>query len=78
MDPCMDVEFTFSGFLLQNAFIQAKIWFIGHITVHLNIILCRSFGTEFFNNTATAFKHSGSFYFGSVYICRFYGGDNSD
>ena len=35
--PCMDVAIAFNGFLLQNAFIQIKICFIGHIIVRLNI-----------------------------------------
>ena len=64
----MHVEITFLRFVLQNSFIQVKICFIRHIIVHPNI--CRSFDISrffFFLNTATALKHRGSFFFGSVY-----------
>ena len=48
-------------------FALSDICFIRHIIIHPNI--CRSFHIlSFFNNTATALKHRGSFFFGSVCI----------
>ena len=49
------------AFILQNAFIQVQICFIGHIIVPPN--KCRLFDIFifFFNNAATTLKHRGRF-----------------